>query len=231
MSNKKNILTVAPFLAEDFVEASEIVFDVDQYQQFIRENKQRLGLFGKYLICKFHDSWVIDTNINDNLFSVTLNDFSTHVFADAIIEKKNLNVNHDKLVFPIQLDFKTNTKVTFNEVDDYGNLTEIEPLKLDEYLNEQVVSIDNDKIEFAFTFWKTFQEDKPGQRFVLLLIATEIIISERQDLAWQKIFGSDFDNYYHYFKQHFDSDRYVSDQHKCLELIDEYDTTKSSTNA
>lgn len=231
MNNKKNILTVAPFLADDFVEASEIVFDVDQYQQFIKDNKKRLGLFSKYLICKFHDSWVIDTYVSDNLFSVTLNDFSTYVFADALIERKNLSIDSDHIAFPIQLDFKTNTKVTFNEVDDDGNLTEIEPIKLDEYLYEQVVSVDNDKTELAFTFWKTFQDDKPGQRFVLLLTAGDVIISERQDIAWQEIFGSDFDNYYQYFKQQFDSDRYVSDQHKCLELIDEYDTTKSSTNA
>lgn len=225
MNRQKNILTVAPFLADDFVEASEIVFDVDQYQQFIQDNKQRFGLFGKYLICKFHDSWVIETNITDKLFSITLNDFSTHVFADAIVEKKNLDIEHEKLVFPIRLDFKTESKVTFNEVDDDGNLTEINPVKLDEYLYEQITSIDNNKVELAFTFWKTFQEDKPGQRFVLLLTATEIVVTEKQDLAWQQIFGSDFDNYYQYFKKHFDSDRYVSDQHRCLELIDEYDTT------
>jgi hypothetical protein len=230
MSNKKNILTVAPFLADDFVEASEIVFDVDQYQQFINDNKKRLGLFSKYLICKLHDSWVIETNITDKLFSVILNDFSTYVFADTIIEKNNLSIDSDNISFPIQLDFKTSSKVIFNEVDDDGTLTEIEPLKLDEYLYEQIISIDNDKIELAFTFWKTFQDDKPGQRFVLLLTATDIIISGRQDEAWQNIFGSDYDNYYQYFKQQFDSDRYVSDHNKCLELIDEYDATKNSTN-
>jgi hypothetical protein len=231
MSNKKNILTVAPFLADDFVEISEIVFDVDQYKQFIRDNKHRLGLFGKYLICKFHDSRIIETNVTDKVFSITLNDFSTYVFADAIIERNNLSIDSDNISFPIQLDFKTISKVSFNEVDDEGNLTEIEPGKLDEYLYEQIISIDNDKIELAFTFWKTFPDDKPGQRFILLLTATDIIITEQQDIAWQQTFGSDFDDYYKYFKQQFDSDRYVSDHHKCLELIDEYDSKKSSTNA
>lgn len=181
MNSKKNILTVAPFLADCFVEADKIVFDVEQYQQFIQDN--------------------------------------------------NLNIDHDKLVFPVQLDFRTNTKVTFSEVDDDGNLTEIEPIKLDEYLYEQVVSVDNNKTELVFIFWKKFKDDKPGQQFILLLTATDITITEQQDKAWQQIFGSDFDDYYQYFKQHFDSDRYVSDYHKCLELIDEYDTTKSSTNA
>jgi hypothetical protein len=222
-----NILTVAPMLAEDFVEKSDARFDAGEYQQFIHDNKARLGLFGKYLICKFHDSWVINTNISDNLFSVILNDFSTHVFADAIIEKKNLNIEHEKLVFPIQLDFKTNAKATFNEVDDDGNLTEINPVKLDEYLYEQIISIENNKVEIAFEFWKA----KPGKRFILLLTATEIVVLEKQDNAWKGLFSSEFDDYYQYFKKHFDSDRYVSDYTRCLELVDEYDLMRSGTNA
>ena len=226
MNNKRNIQTIAPFLADGFIDLEKPIFDTDEYSTFLNKNADRLGLFKKYLICKLHDSWVIDTNVSDNLFSITLNDFSTHVFADAIIERKNLSIDHDKLVFPIQIDFKTNNKVTFNEVDDNGNLTEIEPIELDEYLYEQVVSIDNDKTELAFTFWKTFQDDKQGQTFVLLLTATNIIISERQDIAWQQVFGSEFDNYYQYFKQHFDSDRYVSDHNECEKLVDEYEQTQ-----
>jgi hypothetical protein len=224
---KINILTAAPMLAEDFVEKSGAGFDVGEYRQFIQDNKKRLGLFGKYLTCKFHDSWVIDTNISDNLFSITLNDFSTHVFADAIIKKRNLDIEHEKLVFPIQLDFKTNAKATFNEVDEDGNLTEINPVKLDEYLYEQIISIENNKVEIAFEFWKA----KPGKRFILLLTATEIVVTEKQDNAWKGLFDSEFEDYYQYFKKQFDSDRYVSDYTKCLELVDEYDLTKSSKNA
>ena len=231
MSKKKDILTVAPFLADDFEEAGDINFDAFQYQQFIKHHKKRLGLFSRYLICKFHDSWIIDIIIRDNIFSVILNDFSTHVFADAIIEKKYLDIDHDKLVFPVQLDFQINTKVTFNEVDDEGNMTEMEPIKLDVYLNEQIISIDNDKVELALKFWKNAQKKKPGQQIILHLTATGINIKEGQDLAWQQIFGSSFDGYYKYFKQEFDTDRYVSDQHICLELIDEYDDNISRTNA
>src|SRR5690606_13449909 len=141
-------------------------------------------------------------------------------FADALIKKKNLNIDHDKLVFPIQLNFETNTQVTFNEVDDDGNLTEMEPLALDEYLHEQIVSLDNEKIELALIFWSTSENDKPGQEIVLLLTAMDIVISEQQDSAWQQIFGTDFDDYYQYFKLHFTGDRFVADLHNCLKLID-----------
>jgi hypothetical protein len=222
MNIQKNILTVAPFLADEFVDIDEPTFDNSTYEKLLQDNQQRLGLFGKYLVGLLHDSWVIDIKQTDNLFSVLLNDFSTHVFADAIIDKKKLTIEHDKLVFPIQLDFKTTHKVTYNEVDDDGNLTEIKPIKLDEYLGEQIISVDNDKIEFAFTFWHS-EKKKPGTRLVLLITAAEISVSEKQDLAWQQIFGSDFDNYYQYFKQQFNSRRYVSDLGNCLQLIDEYD--------
>lgn len=227
MNNNKNILSLAPFFADDYVEARGIVFDLGQYQRFIKDNKKRLGLFSKYLICKLHDSEVMSVNIYDDLFSVTLNDFSTRVFADAIIRKKQLNIEYDKLVFPVQMDFTTIARVEFNEVDDEGNLTPVEPVQPDEYLYEQVASIDHSKIELVFLFWKKFQDHRPGKRLVLLVSATDIVVSERQDAAWQQIFGADFDEYYQEFKQHFDSDRYVSDLQKCLELIDEYDVKKN----
>jgi hypothetical protein len=50
MSKNKNILTVAPFLADELEEAINIDFDIDQYQQFIKVHKKSLGLFSKYLI-------------------------------------------------------------------------------------------------------------------------------------------------------------------------------------
>lgn len=229
MNIKKNILTVAPFLAGDFVDLDEPIFNIGLYEQFIQNNKQRLGLFGKYLTCKFHDSSVIETIITDNLFSITLNDYSTYIFADTIIDEYNLAIDADNISFPIQLDFKTIGKLTFNEVDEKGNMSEIEPIKLHEYLYEQIISIEKEKIDLAFTFWKTFEGDKPGERYVLLLTASEIEVIEKQDLAWQQTFGSDFDNYYEYFKQQFNSDRFVSDQNICQELIEEYNT-KTSIN-
>lgn len=219
---QRNILNVAPFLAHEFVDIAESSFDNSTYEKLLQDNQQQLGLFSKYLIGLLHDSWVIEINQTDNLFSIKLNDFSTHVFADAIIERKKLAIEHHKLVFPIQLDFNKPYKVTYNEVDNDGNLTEIKPIKLDEYLGEQIISIENDRIEFAFTFWHS-EKKKPGTRLELLITATEISVSENQDLAWNQIFGNDFENYYQYFKQQFNNRRYLSDFENCLQIIDEYD--------
>jgi hypothetical protein len=110
-------------------------------------------------------------------------------------------------------------------------MTETKPIKLDIYLQEQIISIDAGKVELALKFWKKGEKRKPGQEFILHLTASGINIKEGQDLAWQQIFGSSFDEYYKYFKQEFDTDRYLSDQHICLELIDEYDANNSRTNA
>ena len=223
-----NIMKVAPLLAGDFIEVSDTFFDIEEYQKFIETNKNKLGLFAKYLICKFHDSWIIESKISDNKFSIILNDFSTYVFADSIIEKHNLTIDADYISFPIQLDFTTIDRAKYFKVDNSGNMKEIEPFELDEYLYEQVISIDNDKIELAFEFWKSFKGNQPGERFIVTLTATEIQITEKMYAAWQQVFGSQFDNYFHYFRKHFDSDRNVSDHHSCLELIEEYDKIYSN---
>ena len=230
MTNKKNILDVAPLLCHNFGMEYEPEYDVNQYLQTIDDSTVALGVFKKYFDSKLHDSWVLETSVTENIFSVRLNDFSTHVFADALIKKKGLIIDYKKLVFPIQLEFKTNSKALFNLVDDDGYLTEIEPTQLNVYLYEQIVSYKNKTIELAFNFWKDSKGRKPGQDILLLISATDIIVSEQQDLAWKKLFGTEFDGYYHYFKHQFDSDRYVSDQHICVDLINEYESLTKNGN-
>jgi hypothetical protein len=226
MSDFKNIQTIAPMLADDFIDLEEPIFDTDKYSEFLRDRKNKLGLFSKYLICKFHDSWVIDVKQSDNVFSITLNDFSTYVFEDAIIDKFSLPIDSDHIFFPVSLNFSSNLSVTYNTVDDDGNLKQIAPTKLDEYLYEQVITADTDKIEVVFHFWQS-HKDIPGERIIVIVSANDLSITENQDEAFHKLFGNKYDKYYNYFKQQFDSDRYVSDGHICFELIDELD--KSTT--
>ena len=88
MSDKRNIQTIAPFLADNFVDLEEPIFDRDEYSKMLKHNSARLGLFEKYLICKLHDSWVIELTHDLDSLKITLNDFSTHVFADAIVDER-----------------------------------------------------------------------------------------------------------------------------------------------
>ena len=74
MNTKRNIKEIAPLLADDFVDLEESIFDTDLYSDFLTKNSAELGVFNKYLICKLHDSWIINIiNRNDSLL-IELND-------------------------------------------------------------------------------------------------------------------------------------------------------------
>jgi len=224
MSEKRNIQNIAPFLADDFIDLEEPIFDQDEYSIFLDKNSDRLGLFKKYLICKLHDSWIMDVKQEFDKLTISLNDFSTFVFADTLINKFNLLIDADNISFPLILELEGNLKVEYNTVEDDGNLLQVNPTKIDEYLYEQVKQIDSEKIEIVFHFWKSnIKEDRPGERIIVIVSAQKLTITENQDNAWKKIFGNKFDELYEYFKQQFDSNRYVSDQNECEKLIDEYE--------
>ncbi len=224
MTDKRNIQTIAPLLADEFVDLDEPIFDTNKYSVFLENNATRLGLYKKYLICKLHDSWIIDTKQDNNRFTITLNDFSTYVFADTLIEKSNLPIDSDHISFPLIIELAGDLKVEYNEVDEDGNLIQIDPIKVDEYLYEQVTQLDQEKIEIVFHLWKSnLKEDKPGERIIVIVSANDLIISENQDQAWRNIFGDKFNNLYKYFKEQFDSERYVSDHNECEKLIDEFE--------
>ena len=217
----RNIQDIAPLLAGYFmdIESDETTFE--ENNKLVTHNAQRLGLYHKYLGL-LHDSWFMKTNITANKFSITLNDFTTHVFSDVIVEKKKLNIDHDKLVFPIQVDFET-TNLTFNKVDEDGNIQSIEQTNISEYLCEQIISIENDEIEIGLVVWKDGIDDERGQNILILMSVKNITLTELQDSAWKEIFGNTYDNYYKYFKTQLDTGRYLSNQSNCYELYDEYE--------
>jgi hypothetical protein len=197
---KKNIMLAAPLLARYFIDFEESVLNIPnkKYKILLNKNKHRLGLLSKYLDCKLHDSWVLKIKKTKNNYSIFLNDFSTHVFADALIERKGLKIDHDKLVFPLLIEFIGNLEVAHYTVSfPKGTLHETNTLKMGEYLYEQVISIDKDKFEFAFVF---SSKKYRSPNILLFLTSQEILITEKQDEAWQQIFGSKFDNYYQYYK-------------------------------
>jgi hypothetical protein len=217
----RNIQDIAPLLAGHFMDVESDATAFEENNKLVADNAQRLGLYRKYLGL-LHDSWFIDTNITADKFSITLNDFTTHVFSDVIVDKKKLNIEHDKLVFPIQLDFEI-TSITFNTVDEDDNIQPIEPASINEYLYEQIISIKNDKIEIGLVVWKDGIDDNAGQHILILMNVKNIIMKELQDNAWAAIFGTSYDNYYKYFKAQLDTGRYLSDQLNCYELYDEYE--------
>lgn len=217
----RNIQNIAPLLADHFVNIESDTTTFEENNKLVAGNAQRLGLYHKYLGL-LHDSWFIKTTITPDKFSITLNDFTTHIFSDVIVDKKKLNIDHDKLIFPIQLDFEI-TNLTFNTVDEDGNIQSIEPTTINEYLYEQIISINNDKIEIGLVVWKDGIDDEPGQNILILMSVKNITLTELQDEAWTDIFGNTYDNYYKYFKTQLNAGRYLSGQSNCYKLYDEYE--------
>jgi hypothetical protein len=227
MTEKRNIQNTAPLLADDFLDLEESIFDHDKYSELLEEKSDKLGNFKKYLIGKLHDSWIINLEIQSEKLKISLNDFSIHVFADAIVEKFNLGIEHDKLVFPMHLEQSGKLKVEFYRVKENGDLECINPISVDEYLGEQVIKLTDEHKEIAYELWHSNEnEDLPGERILMIVSSTNLKLTEDQDKAWIKIFGNVYDDFYQYFKYQFESGRYVSGYSECLKLVDEYEKIK-----
>jgi hypothetical protein len=224
MNMIKNIRTIAPFLADDFVDLDESIFDTEEYARFLNQNSDRLGIFKKYSFCKLHDSWIIGIKTEKDRFEITLNDFTTFVFANTIIEKYKLPIDPEKISFPLTIEFDEKIEVEYNSVDENGDLRKIDPIDLDEYLYEQITRLDKDCVEIVFQLWKSnLKEDIPGEDIIVIVSGKDLTINENQDKAWNVTFGHDYDKIYDYFKAQFNSDRYVSDQNECEKLIEEFE--------
>jgi len=91
-----NIKDVACLLAEHFIDFEEDGLCHLENKKLISDNADRLGDYYRYL-GSLHDSWIINIKTSDKEFDVELNDFTTHVFANALIIKKNLKIDHSKL--------------------------------------------------------------------------------------------------------------------------------------
>jgi hypothetical protein len=217
----RKIQDIAPLLAHHFVDIEVDARTFEENDKLVSENAQRFGLYHKYLGL-LHDSWFVSTNIKADKLSIILNDFTTHVFSEVIINKKKLTIDKNKLVFPIYIDFEI-TNLTFNKVAEDGKILCIEPTSVNEYLYEQVISVDSDKIEIGLVVWKDGINNKRGQHILILMSVKSITLKELQGNAWMEIFGNDYDNYYMYFRKNLDIGRYLSDQSICNELYEEYE--------
>jgi hypothetical protein len=227
MIRKKTINTIAPLLADSFLELDRTIFNDDKYWDYIKKNSKRIGAFKNYLICKLCESSVISITRETDSLSIKLNDFSTYIFADAIIDRFELPVDSGDIVFPLTIEMTGNLKVEYYTVDECGTLFETEPLELNELFGEQITQIDKERIEIVFHFWKSnLNEGRPGQAIILIVSANCLTLLEEQDLAWTKIFDTRLYPYYQYFKKQYASNRYISDHAECEKVIEEYEKGK-----
>lgn len=215
----KNLIKIAPLLAEHVTDFELPENTYSDYLSFLQNHKKDLGKFYKYNNY-LHDSWINEISITNSNFILNLNDFTTHVFSDVIVDKQNIEIQHEKLNFPVILDFKFK-EIDFYIADDIGNLEKIEPTNFDEYLYEQIISIKKSEIEIGLIVWKNNFKGNRGQHIIILIKAETIEVTELQDEYWNNLFSNKFDNYYHFFKSELENGRFLSDQNLCYKLYDE----------
>ncbi|WP_374949049.1 hypothetical protein [Mucilaginibacter sp.] len=215
---QSNILDIAPSLAEYFT-------DVEPRGDFnsvnLSESTDTISQYRPYFGL-LHDSRILESIISPDQFFLQLNDFTTHVFADALVNRKRLAINDDKLVFRIDLNFKI-VNLSFNTVDEEGFIKQIKPLNIDEYLYEDVISIIDGITKVGLVVWSKGKGNNSGRYILLLINAKSISVSEHQENDWQAVFSNSYDLYYNRFKTELKKGTYLSDQSLCEKLIDEID--------
>jgi len=194
-----HIKELAPLLADIFIDAEVADGAYHLNIKKAKNKKHLLGNYVNYIGSVLHDSQVLSVNINKNRYSLLLNDFASYLFADAIIEKFNLDINNDKLIFPLTIEFTNLISVNYYNIDEEGFAKEINPIKLNEYLYDQVLEIEEGNIKMAFVFWRTRRDSFWGHKLVIINCKS-VTIKEDQEKAWTKIFKGKYLDYYHYFR-------------------------------
>ncbi|PAW91977.1 hypothetical protein CKK33_00090 [Mucilaginibacter sp. MD40] len=218
---RRKIQDIAPSLLDHFIEIER--YNLQDKSEVLKQSRQTLGRYYDYL-GRLHDCWIIENTLVEQNFVLRLNDITTHIFADALISKKNLKVNEDDLVFRVNVDFQV-SNLTFNTVDEDGSINEIKPLVLDEYLDEEIISVTDKLIKIGIVAWVKSQRRKPGHYVLVLFDAKKVTVDEYQDQDWERIFNNNYDRYYNKFKAELLNGKFLSDQSVCEKFIDEIDET------
>jgi hypothetical protein len=166
----------------------------DGYDSFISSKHNIDDRIKNYFRSRLHDSWVEKISYQSNLLSITLNEFSSHCFADAISEHFNLNIPHKKRLLPLTLNF---LKVKDLSVSWINGNSKILPLnkdkfmsKLSEFLYEEIIVFEKDKIVIGMLFWTGMKGNKS---YLLLQVECEdLYVEEAQREAFKLIFNNNY---------------------------------------
>lgn len=222
MAPSVNVRTVGASFADAFLDEDEHAFDAAAYRSWLLEHRSALGGFGNYVPNKLHDSRVMSLHVSDASVRMVLNDVATRVFAHALAKAKQLPIAANRLVFPLELEFKTSQRALLHFVAEDGELVAADTLRVDEYLYEHI-AVAGDAHSIGFCLWQDGEADARGQRVVMLASVTEVVATEQQANAWRALFGDAYELYYREFKRAFDADRFVHGTDECLQLIAEID--------
>lgn len=204
MKTLLNAREYIPFFANQFVEdeSEDIEFDYQAYNDLINSNRAHLHGFERY-ISRLHDSWIKGIEVKDDSMQITLNDFDTHVFADALLEKYDLKIKHEALHFPLVLNFSGNLSYKAYTVVD-GSDGDLKPMyigtvneelpKTKQYLYEQILELDAEHIKMAFALWNW-----EGKYLILEVSASQFMLEEKQEENWNEVFEGKYQEQWAFF--------------------------------
>jgi hypothetical protein len=216
-----NIKDIAPTLVFHLIENEETFAEfesgVTEFPRKIEGFIPLAGMGDKYFTGHLHDSPILSIKVENNDLSLIVNDFTTLQFACALIDKKNLKIDKDKLIFPFEMKTEETEHLSLNTVDDNGKIHESKCMKLKEYLHEEIIEWTDDNIEMAFDLWSG------KESYLLLVKCKRIKFIENQDKYWKKYFRDEFNHYYDYFVNERNDRIYLSDYSLCERLINTID--------
>jgi hypothetical protein len=167
----------------------------EKYNGFLKSISAIIPKAPVYLNSKLHDSWVEAIEYDENHFSMTLNDFSAHCFADAIVTKYNLKIAHKKLVLPVRILFENVASMILYKVNFGSKILPLEKKEkyipfFTEFQYDEVASVSKGHIEIGLAFWS--QKKGKVQDFFLDINCGHIHIEELQRQAFTELFGGNY---------------------------------------
>ena len=162
-----------------------------EYAKFIESKFIKIPSVKNYFNYRLHDSWVTNTQFNKEQLEITLNDFSTHCFVDALLEVSKQKIPYKKRVLPVSFSFKKLKKLSVAWINKNDKLIYLKKDKylpqLKEYLFEQVISVKPGQITVGALFWSGLKGNK--SELLVEIECEELFIDEQQRNAFIKLFG------------------------------------------
>ncbi|MGA1870908.1 MAG: DUF4085 family protein [bacterium] len=168
----------------------------NEYTAFLKSKEDIFPHISKYFNSRLHDSWLQSIDNKNNEINILLNEFSTHCFSDALIEKFSLILPHSKRVFPVCLKFKG---IKYYSISWINRNSKILPLKkekylplLTEFLYDEAIVLEQGIISTGMLF---VSKSKGNKSYLLLQIeCSDLKIEEYQRKAFIELFGEEYLN-------------------------------------
>ncbi|QQO09988.1 hypothetical protein [Breznakiella homolactica] len=227
IDRKDNIKDIAPTLIEQFTDMTADPSVCDEYNKKKDILRNRMGTANKYFFGHLHDSEILSQRRTKNDVIIYLNDYAALHFALALIKKKDIKINQNRLKFPVVIRAMGVKHFSVNKVNpSSGHIKKCKTFTSigANYLYKEIIEWESNAVEIAFNYFKT--KSYPDCNFLVLLSCEKILIKEKQETYWNKYFTGNYYKYYQYFLSERNKLRFLSDYGLCEELLNEIDESQ-----